>query len=106
MKTILLKYGIPQEIVIGIMMLCEDTQSLVRSSDEDAKYFKITTGLLQGDILAPFLFIICLDHILKTSLDENEELGLTLTERKSRRYPAENIADIDYADDIALASNS
>ena len=33
-------------------------------------------------------------------------LGLTLTERKSRRYPAENIADIDYADDIALASNS
>ena len=42
MKTILLKYGIPQEIVIGIMMLCEDTQSLVRSSEGDAKYFKIT----------------------------------------------------------------
>ena len=42
MKTILLKYGIAQEIVIGIMMFCEDTQSLVHSSDEDAKYFKIT----------------------------------------------------------------
>ena len=45
-----------------------------------------------------------MDYILKTSLDENEELALTLTERKSRGYPAENFADIDYADDIALAS--
>ena len=44
--------------------------------------------------------------ILKTPSDENEELDLTLTERKSKRYLAQNIADIDYADDIALASNS
>ena len=58
--------------------------------------------MLQRDILAPFLFIICLNLILKTSLGENEELGLTQTERKSRRYPAENIADIDYTDDIVI----
>ena len=79
---------------------------MVRSPERYKQYFKITTGVLQGDTLAPFLFIICMDHILKNSLDENEKLGLTLTERKTRRYHAENIADIDYADDIALDSNS
>ena len=54
MKTILLKYGIPQEIVIGIMMLYEDTQSMVRPTDGDTQYFK-SQPVLQGDTLAPFL---------------------------------------------------
>ena len=89
MKEILLKYGIPEETVCVIMMLYKNTRSMVRSPDGDTPYFEITTGVLQGDTLAPFLFIICLDYILKTSLDNNRELGFTLTERKSRRYPAE-----------------
>ena len=79
---------------------------MVRSPDGDIPYFKITTGVLQGDTLAPLLFIICLDYILKTSLDNNRELGFTLPERKIRRYPAEQITDTDYADDIAVISDT
>ena len=56
--------------------------------------------------IAPFLFISCLDYILKTSLDNNQELGFTLTERESSQYPAEHITDTDYADDIAVTSNT
>ena len=52
---------------------------MVRSPDGDTPYFEITTGVLQGDTLAPFLFIIWLDYIMKTSLDNNRELGITLT---------------------------
>ena len=52
---------------------------MVRSPD--TAFFEITTGVLQGDTLAPFLFILCLDYILKTSIDINAELGFTLTER-------------------------
>ena len=84
----------------------KNTRSMVRSPDGDTPYFEITTGVLQGDTLAPFLFIICLDYILKTSLDNNRELDFTLTERKSRRYPDEHITDTDYADDIAVTSNT
>ena len=58
---------------------------MVRSPDGDTPYFEITTGVLQGDTLALFLFIICIDYILKTSLDNNLELGFTLIERKSRK---------------------
>ena len=80
--------------------------NMVRSSNGDTHFFEITTGVLQGDTLAPFLFIICLDYILKTSLENDRELGFTLTDRISRRYPAEQITDIDYTDDIALSSNT
>ena len=106
MKEILLNYSIPEETVCAIMMLYKNTHSMVFSPDGDTSYFEIITGVLQGDTLAPFLFIICLDYILKTSLDNNRELGFTLTERKSRRYPAEQITDTDYADDIAVTSNT
>ena len=87
------------------MMLYRNTRSMVRSPDGDTAFFEITTGVLQGDTLAPFLFILCLDYILKTSVDINAELGFTLTERRSRRYPATHITDIDYADDIAITTN-
>ena len=61
---------------------------------------------MQGDTLAPYLFIICLDYIMRTSIDSNSQYGLTLTERKSSRYPAFTITDVDYADDIAITTNN
>ena len=39
----------------------------VRSPDGDTEYFDIVAGVLQGDTLAPYLFIICLDYVLKKS---------------------------------------
>ena len=91
MEQILQIYGIPTETIEAIMMLYRNTRSMVRSPDGDTAFFEINTGVLQGDTLAPFLFILCLDYILKTSVDINAELGFTLTERRSRRYPATHI---------------
>jgi len=42
---------------------------------------------LQGDILAPLLFIVILDYVLRSSVDKHPNLGFTLSERLSRRYP-------------------
>ena len=44
------------------MMLYRNTRYMVRSPDGDTAFFEITTGVLQGDTLAPFLFILCLDQ--------------------------------------------
>ena len=79
------------------MILYMNTRATVRSPDVDTPFFKITTGVLQGDTIAPRLFIICLDYVLRKSIDCNTELGLQITERKSIRYPAVNITDADYA---------
>ena len=66
----------------------------------------VTRPLLQGDTLAPFLFVIVLDYALRKALDGKEEdLGFTITPRKSRRHPKEAIADLDFADDISLLSD-
>ena len=78
----------------------------VRSPDGDTEYFDILAGVLQGDTLAPYLFIICLDYVLRTSIDKIRENDFELTKKRSRRYPAKTITDADYADDIALLANT
>ena len=68
--------------------------------------FDITTGVLQGDTLAPFLFIIVLDYAMRKAMaGKEEELGFTITPRRSRRHPKVVLADLDFPDDIALLSD-
>ena len=78
----------------------------VRSPDGDTEYFDIVAGVLQGDTLAPYLFIICLDHVLRTSIDKIKENGFELTKKRSRRHLAKTTTDADYADDIAILANT
>ena len=106
MEQILLAYGIPKETVAAITILYRNTKVKVRSPDGDTEYFDIVAGVLQGDTLAPYLFIICLDYVLRTSIDKIKENGFELTKKRSRRYPATTITDTDYADDIAILANT
>ena len=106
MEQILLAYGIPKETVATITILYRNTKVKVRSPDGDTEYFDIIAGVLQGDTLAPYLFIIFLDYVLRTSIDKIRENGFELTKKRSRRYPATTITDADYADDIAILANT
>ena len=90
----------------GIFLLIRIPYLLVCSPDGDTDYFDIVADVLHGDTLAPYLFIICLDYVLRTSVSKIKENGLKLTEERSRRYPAKTITDADYTDDIALLANS
>ena len=106
MEEILLTYGLPKETVAAIMMLYRNIKIKVRSPDGDKDYFDIVAGVLQGDTLAPYLFIICLDYVLRTSIDKIKENSFKLTKERSRRYPAQTITDADYDDDRALLENT
>ena len=90
------------------MMLYRNTKVTVRSQDRHTRNFDIVAGVLQGDILAPYLFITCLDYMLRTSIDKIKENGFKLTKKKKRRrrYPAKTITDADYANDRALLANA
>ena len=96
-------YGLPKETIAAITILYRNTKVKVRSPDGDTEYFDIVAGVLQGDTLAPYL---CLDYVLRTSIDKISENGFELTKKRSRRYPAKTITDVDYADDIALLANT
>ena len=52
------------------MMIYTDRKVKVRSPDGDTDYFDIVAGVLHGDTLALYLFIICLDYVLRTSIDK------------------------------------
>ena len=70
------------------MILYRNTKVKVRSPDGDTEYFGIVAGVLQGDTLAPYLFIICLDYVLRTSIDKIRENGFELT--KKQKVPRKN----------------
>ena len=59
-----------------------------------SKSFKVTTGVLQGDTLAPFLFVIVLDYVMNQIPRDH---GL-VTQVDARLV----VEDLDFADDLAL----
>ena len=70
----------------------------------ETDYFDIVAGVLQRDTLAPYHFIICLDYVLRTSIDKVKDNGFKLTKGRSRRYPTQTTAD--YSNDIVLLANT
>ena len=88
------------------MTLNKNTKVNVRSQDGDTDFLDIVTGVLQGDTFAPYLFIICLDYVLRMSIDLMKENGFTLAKAKIIWYSVKAITDADYADDIALRANT
>jgi hypothetical protein len=83
-----------------------NSNSRVRTADgQTLTYaFLALIGVLQGDTLAPLLFIIVLDYILRQSMKEDN--GLTVAPRRSSRFPAVKVTDLDFADDLALISDT
>ena len=100
MDQMLLEYCIPNETK-AIMVMYKNTQAFVRSPDGDTEFFDIIAGVLQGDALATYLFIIVLDYVFR-NLDQNKNLGFTLRKQLSRRYPSKMLMDGDFANDLEL----
>ena len=106
MEQILRAYGLPKETIVAIMMLYKNTKVKICSPDGDTDFFDIDAGVLQGDTLTSYLFIICLHYVLRTSIDLMKENCLTVEKATSRRYTAQTITDAENADDIAILANT
>ena len=105
--NILQAYGVPEKLVQAISVTYSNTRAKVCSPDGETDYFMIQRGVQQGDTLAPFLFLVALDYAMRSAISgREEELGFTLSPRKSRRVPPIMISDLSFADDIALLSDS
>ena len=115
MFTILRHYGIPDKIVSAIRVLYDQSTCQVYLRGQVSKPFAITTGVLQGDVLAPFLFIIVIDDVSKRSAgyfgylthkgntQDNSKLGRAV--RSTTRSTDYKVNDLGFADDIALLEN-
>ncbi|CAF1401311.1 unnamed protein product [Didymodactylos carnosus] len=96
-------HGIPEEIVRAIRVLYDDSTSNVFVDGKFSKEFKVSTGVLRGDALAPSLFIIVMDYVMR---EAEGEFGFVTHLRQPRRMPEQRLNDLAYANDIALLEGS
>ena len=110
MFAILRHYGVPSKMANAIQAIYNNSRSVVLVDGYTSKEFDVTTGVLQGDTLAPFLFITVIDYVMKNAesnhTNRHGEHGFTTNLRQSQRQPATTIHDLAFADDIALFENN
>ena len=78
-----------------IKFLYDGSTSCVRAGGVNIQRFEITTGVRQGDVLSPVIFIIVVDWIMKRVIGDEDGIKWLGSDR---------VADLNYADDIALLS--
>ena len=105
MFAVLRHYGIPEPLVNAIGVLYNNSESAVMVDGNISEPFEVSTGVLQDDFLAPFLFIILVDYLLKKTTSDLDS-GAVTHPRRSRRYPVIVLNDLDFADDIALLEST
>ena len=91
-------YGIPDKIISLVKSMYEGSGGCIIHKGKLTTFFEITTGVRQGCLLSPFLFLLCIDWILRQST-ENEQNGIQWTIESK-------LDDLDFADDVALLSHT
>ena len=96
---ILKTYGIPSKFINLFRNLYTDTSCCVKVESGYTEFFNIETGVRQGCILSPFLFLLAIDFVMSVSTRDLPNIGISWT-RDAR------LCDLDFADDIALIAES
>ena len=94
---ILRHYGLPAKIINIIRSMYEGTICQVIHNSDLSPSFAVTTGVRQGCLLSPTIFLLVIDWIMKT---------ITATPRGIQWTVTKKLEDLDFADDIALLSHS
>ena len=84
MFTILHTYGIPPRMLAAIKLCYGNLKAKVVSPDGDTDIFSIQAGVMQGDTLAPFLFVIGIDYALTQAIAGRGAWLYTVTKKKQK----------------------
>ncbi len=89
-------YLVPNKVVNVIKGTCNNFRAQVVHKNKLSDPFEIRTGVRQGCLLSPLLFLVVIDRVTREAV-RNERFGIqwTLTEQ---------LEDLDFADDVCLIS--
>ena len=91
-------YGIPEKIIALIKCIYQEMRGRVTHAGQISESFEVETGVRQGCLLSPFLFLLVIDWIMKTTTQgKNNGIQWTLMTQ---------LDDLDFADDLALLSHN
>ena len=89
---ILQHYSIPDKLVSQIIALYKNTECCIQTHKENARYISIISGVKQGCVLSPLLFVLVIVYVLQDCTG----LGIQICYNK-------RLADLDFADNITLS---
>ena len=91
-------YGIPEIYIVLMQKSYEKSTCRVIHNGVLSEMFEMLTGVRQGCLSSPFLFLLSIDWIMRQTTEANRDgIQRTLTTR---------LEDLDFADDIALLSHN
>ena len=102
--VILSQYNVPNCLISNIIQKDSDTSACISTELGPTEWLKTTSGVLQGDTLSPYLFIVLLNYALKKKLQA--DVGFVVRKRNGSRHPAIYIGVLTYADYICLLAES
>ncbi|VDP23363.1 unnamed protein product [Schistosoma margrebowiei] len=91
-------YGVPEKIVNIIRNSYDGLQCKVVHGGQLTDAFQVRTGVRQGCLLSPFLFLLVVDWIMKTSTSKGKH-GI-------QRTAQNQLDDLNFSDDLALISHT
>ena len=98
MWKLLRHYGVPKKIISLIRCTFQDMSCRIVHAGQLSESFEVKTGVRQGCLLSPFLFLLVIDWIMKTTTTgRNNGIQWTLWTQ---------LDDLDFADDLALLSHN
>ena len=91
-------YGVPKKIISLIRCTFQDMSCKIAHAGQLTESFEVKTGVRQGCLLSPFLFLLVIDWIMKTTTTgRNNSIQWTLWTQ---------LDDLDFSDDLALLSHN
>lgn len=91
-------YGIPDRYVRVISALYMNNMAAVKIEGEVSAWFSVESGVKQGCVLSPFIWIILMDYVLRRTVKRCKDIGLS--------WNGKLLTDLDYADDLGLLGKS
>ena len=95
---ILESYGFPQKVINILKDMYADNQCSVKHNGQLSDWFRVKSGVRQGCVISPMLFLVVIDWIMKTATSDKPR-GIVWN-------AFDNLEDEDFADDIALVSHT
>ena len=94
---LLAHYGVPEKIISMIKCIYRDFKCKVIHKGKLSSEFSVETGVRQGCLLSPLIFILSIDWIMKHAETRNSGLQWTLTSQ---------LHDLAFADDVVLIAST
>ncbi|KAL6466641.1 hypothetical protein MHYP_G00244450 [Metynnis hypsauchen] len=91
-------HGVPEKITNIIRKSYEGMTCRIVHGRQFTDAFEVRTGVRQGCLLSPFLFLLAIDWVMSASTDQKRS-GIQWT-------PWKQLDDLDFADDLALLAHT